>query len=81
MGTPNYQFSSYPFRPVLIDAQGGTVVFDGVYHVRSMVELVNGTFEVRPGTTFYTEGGPRNLYSGLYSGCYLNGVLDGFLQL
>lgn len=40
---------------------GGTVVFSGTYHVRGRVRLVNGTFELRPGTAFFVEG-----LSGLY---------------
>jgi hypothetical protein len=35
---------------------GGRVVFDGTYHVRGTVHLENGTFELRPGTTFLVDG-------------------------
>ncbi len=35
---------------------GGRVVFDGTYHVRGTVHLQNGTFELRPGTTFLVDG-------------------------
>ena len=34
----------------------GTVVFDGVYHLRGDVQFINGRFEARPGTVFYVNG-------------------------
>ena len=47
-------------RIMTIDASAapyrGRVVFDGTYHVRGTVHLVNGTFELRPGTTFLADG-------------------------
>ena|GEM_PF-2422325 len=35
---------------------GGKVVFDGVYHVRGNVRLINGEFELRAGTEFIVDG-------------------------
>ncbi len=35
---------------------GGTLVFNGSYHVRGTVRFINGTVELRPGTVFYVEG-------------------------
>ena len=88
LGQVNYRPTANPPRPFPINANGSTIVFDGVYHVLSAVEFLNGTFEVRPGTIFYTEGGrvaQGNVSaSSIYSGCYLtgtNGVLDSYLQL
>lgn len=35
---------------------GGRVIFDGQYRVRGTVRLINGNFEMRPGTIFYVDG-------------------------
>lgn len=35
---------------------GRPVVFDGVYHIKGNLQLVNGTFHLNPGTTFYVDG-------------------------
>ena len=43
-----------------LNAGGGTITFDGVYHVRGPLNLTNGRFVLRPGTVFYVE--PRSLY-------------------
>ncbi len=53
---------------------GPAMVFDGVYFVASPVEFQNGTFEVRPGTVFYAQGGigpwPQRLF-GSTTSCYI----------
>ncbi len=81
LGEAIYRSYSSPARPVPIDGKGGTVVFEGIYHLLSPVELLNGTFEVRPGTVFYADGGQQWGGSGLFSGCYQTNVLDNTLQL
>ncbi len=43
-----------------LDAGGGVVTFDGVYHVRGPIALRNGRFVLSPQTVFYVE--PRSPY-------------------
>jgi alpha-tubulin suppressor-like RCC1 family protein len=46
----------------------GTVVFDGIYHLRGDVRVINGTFVTNNGTTFYIDGqSGRPTDSGLSS--------------
>ncbi len=66
---------------VVVNGNGRTVVFDGIYHILSPIRFVNGIFEVRPGTVFYAEGGTRWGYPSLFSGCYQGQGLDNFLQV
>lgn len=46
-----------PFQTTTIDASlyGGTVTFNGQYHVRGPLRLINGTFELGVGTTFFVD--------------------------
>ena len=76
LGIPNTIFRAPGTQPPVIDAGGGTVVFDGIYHVVSPIELRNGTFKVLPGTVFYVDGGRHN--AGVLSACYGTQVLDDF---
>lgn len=58
----------------IIDANqygyGGRVVFDGQYRLRGTVRLINGTFELRPGTVFYASGRSGRLLPGVSSADY-----------
>ena len=88
LGGPDHELgNSDPTQPVTrIDARGGRVVFEGLYHVVGPVEFVNGKFELTPGTVFYVEGGkgPSGSWPVVPQGqqCYAD-VLGGdhFIQL
>ena len=88
LGGPDHELGdSDPTQPVTrIDARGGRIVFEGLYHVVGPVEFVNGKFELTPGTVFYVEGGkgPSGSWPVVPQGqqCYAD-VLGGdhFIQL
>ncbi|MDX5513715.1 MAG: hypothetical protein LPK01_16015, partial [Hymenobacteraceae bacterium] len=63
-----------PQDVTVIDANGGTIVFDGQYHVVGTLHLTNGNFEMRPGTTLYFEG------DGAADGCITSDLESALSQ-
>ena len=62
-------------------ATNNTVTFDGSYHVKGNLRLTNGTFILKPGTTFYVDGyghstgdAERNVIDVDNGALYLNGA-------
>ena len=50
-----------PNSETLYSANGGTMVFDGIYHVVGTIGFSNGTFRLNPGTIFYFDGYPTQI--------------------
>ena len=56
--TPAYDYTiGTPLTTTDYNANGGTYAFaTGTYHVIGNIRLLNGTFDIKPGTKFYVDG-------------------------